>query len=63
MDKDYEGIVPRLRSYGGVFALLELAPYSRERPLVQTEIEEAVFWANAAIARNETPPAPSEESV
>lgn len=28
-------------------------PPSRELSLAQTKLEEAVFWANAAIARNE----------
>lgn len=28
-------------------------PQSREQSLAITKIEEAVFWANAAIARNE----------
>ena len=28
-------------------------PDSRERSLALTKLEEAVFWANAAIARNE----------
>jgi hypothetical protein len=30
-------------------------PDSRERSLALTKIEEAVMWANAAIARNEVP--------
>lgn len=30
-----------------------LCPDSREKSLAITHIEEAVFWANAAIARNE----------
>ncbi len=29
------------------------APESRERSLAMTKLEEAVMWANAAIARNE----------
>ena len=28
------------------------APVSRERSLAQTKLEEAIFWANASIARN-----------
>jgi hypothetical protein len=28
-------------------------PPSRERSLAQTKLEEAIFWANASIARNE----------
>lgn len=31
----------------------ELCPESREKSLAMTKIEEAVFWANAAIARRE----------
>lgn len=31
----------------------DLAPDSREKSLALTKIEEAVMWANAAIARNE----------
>lgn len=30
----------------------ELAPNSREKSLAMTNLEQAVFWANAAIARN-----------
>jgi hypothetical protein len=30
----------------------ELCPESRERSLAMTKLEEAVMWANAAIARN-----------
>lgn len=33
--------------------LIELCPASRERSLALTKLEEVVFWANAAIARNE----------
>ena len=33
--------------------LNEQCPPSRELSLAQTKLEEAVFWANAAIARNE----------
>jgi len=32
-------------------------PPSRELSLAFTKLEEAMFWANAAIARNETAPA------
>jgi hypothetical protein len=32
-------------------AVLSLAPSSRERSLAVTSLEEAMFWANAAIAR------------
>lgn len=33
--------------------LLIQCPPSRERSVALTKLEEAVFWANAAIARNE----------
>ncbi len=33
--------------------MLESCPPSRERSLAMTKLEEAVFWANAAIARRE----------
>lgn len=33
--------------------IIQYAPDSRERSLAITKLEEAVFWANAAIARNE----------
>ena len=33
--------------------ILELTPESREQSLALTNLEQAVFWANAAIARNE----------
>lgn len=33
--------------------LLEQCPSSRELALALTKLEEAMFWANAAIARNE----------
>lgn len=44
-----------LRDCAGEFAELLNAecPESREKSLALTKIEEAVMWANAAIARNE----------
>ena len=44
-----------IRQQGHEFALLidSAAPESREKSLAITKIEEAVMWANAAIARNE----------
>ena len=30
----------------------ELVPYSREKSLAQTNLEQATMWANAGIARN-----------
>lgn len=44
-----------LRAAALEFALLviEMTPLSREQAVALTEIETAVMWANAAIARNE----------
>lgn len=33
--------------------ICRVCPDSRERSLALTKLEEAIFWANAAIARNE----------
>jgi len=33
--------------------LNELCPESREKSLAMTQLEDAVMWANASIARNE----------
>jgi len=33
--------------------IMEFAPDSRERSLALTKVDEAIMWANAAIARNE----------
>lgn len=35
--------------------IFRMCPPSRELSLAKTKLEEAMFWANAAIARNETP--------
>jgi hypothetical protein len=47
----------RLRFEAGnlAFTIVTLAPESRERSLAITKLEEAIMWANAAIARNEAP--------
>lgn len=44
-----------IRSAAKRYALLlcDLTPPSREQSLALTALEEATFWANAAIARNE----------
>jgi hypothetical protein len=47
----YEAIRDAGRQFAEVIA--ELAPESRELSLAITNIEQAVMWANAAIARNE----------
>ena len=60
----YEGI----REAGKAFARLvtSTTPPSREQSVALTKIQETVFWANAAIAVNETAPAEpvaNQESV
>lgn len=44
-----------IRNFGHSLARIvnEHAPDSREKSLALTKIEEAIMWANAAIARNE----------
>ncbi len=45
----------KLRENAKFFAhlIVELTPESREQSLALTNLEQAVFWANAAIARSE----------
>ena len=38
---------------GPAIAIVQNTPKSREQSLALTKLEEAMFWANAAIARNE----------
>ena len=35
------------------YLITELCPPSREQSVAMTQLETAIFWANAAIARNE----------
>ena len=46
-----------LREMGKCLArtILKAAPDCRERSLALTKIEEAIMWANASIARDNTP--------
>lgn len=48
----YESIRGRARAFA--VHLYERCPPSRELSLALTHLEDAVMWANAAIARNET---------
>lgn len=45
----------RIRALARTFAvhIADVTPASREQSLAITNLEEVVFWANAAIARNE----------
>ena len=52
----------RTHFLGMAAAVDVLCPDSREKSLAMTKIEEAMMWANAAIARKECPPeAPPQE--
>lgn len=58
-------IYQKIREQAKVTAFLfnELCPDSREKSLAMTKLEEAVMWANAAIARNGEAVVPSEPST
>lgn len=47
----YEAIRDKAKELA--YLLEELTPKSREQSLALTNLEQAVFWANASIARNE----------
>jgi hypothetical protein len=53
--KDQEIRYGRLRNYAREFAeqINDLCPESREKSLAFTNLEQAMMWANASIARNE----------
>lgn len=55
MDADQLECLESVRRAGRTMALavLRVAPPGREAALALTKIEEAVFWANASIAREE----------
>lgn len=44
----------RREGYGLAATIAEITPESREQSLALTNLEQAVMWANAAIARNES---------
>jgi hypothetical protein len=46
----YEQLRAKAKEYAAM--ILELCPESRERSVALTELETAMMWANAAIARN-----------
>lgn len=50
-NEKYESIRGMCR--GSALEFVKLCPQSRELSLALTKLEESVFWANAAIARNE----------
>jgi len=49
--KKYENLRALAKDFA--FMIDALCPNSREKSLAMTKLEEAVMWANAAIARNE----------
>jgi hypothetical protein len=49
----YDGIRRTAMTYAK--CLIDVCPESRELSLALTKLEEVVFWANAAIARNGKP--------
>ena len=55
LDENQKGRYEEIRENGKNFARVvsQRCPESRELALAFTKIEEAIFWANAAIARNE----------
>lgn len=52
---DQQGRYELLRNEakGLAYTITQHTPFSREQSLALTSLEEAIFWANAAIARNE----------
>lgn len=55
----------RVRSWGKQLAvdIIRNTPPSREQDFALKHIEEAIFWANAAIARNEAPPLSTNDAM
>lgn len=54
----YEGL--RNQAKGMAMLIDHYCPDSREKSLAITKLEEAIFWANAGIARNETEGTPKD---
>ena len=55
VDADKQEIMQMIREALKKVSLLvdDACPISREKSLAQTKLEEAMFWANAAISRNQ----------
>ena len=53
-DQNERYITIRSRARELAELMIESCPPSRERSLAMTKLEEATFWANASIARNES---------
>lgn len=51
----YEGL--RRHALDLALNIKDLCPESREKDLALTNLQQAIMWANAAIAINEAPPA------
>ena len=51
--EDHEHVRSMIK--GVALGLDRVIPDSREKSLAVTKLEEAMFWANAALARNRTP--------
>lgn len=52
-DQQTRYVILRDEAKALAFRIVVLTPKSREQSLALTKLEEAVFWANAGIARNE----------
>lgn len=46
----YEALRAQLKA--AAYLIQSLCPESRERSVAMTKLEEAMFWANASVARN-----------
>ena len=49
----YQALREKAKELAGL--MIESCPDSRESSLALTNLEQAAFWANASIARNEVP--------
>ena len=49
--RKYESIRNKAKEFA--YLIEQICPNSRENSLALTKLEEAVFWANAGIARND----------